>query len=290
MDLDSRAQSKLVDAWNTHGGSEDYRRILERLGPLTKRHDHETPEMWCSRIRDPFRKILEDNPRILSKNGYIIMYGNLIERSDRVYGLPTNYIYCSVCDSLVFISENGLGGHPITYRDNHLKRCISGNTISNECARRKEILQSIDNREFQIWQYKQYILQEEAKIKRLQLELASQSFSHSEKDKLASISYDYDTRTIGYETYKQDKMTIAENIMPSAPSFKPDYISPTRQETILPTSYQSSSPSQRRSEQGITSEIFISSRYAKQNNLLLSINNHNQPALRLRDGTKITFV
>ena len=53
MDLDSRAYSKLIDAWNTHGGSEDYRRILERLGPLTKRHDHETPEMWCSHIRDP---------------------------------------------------------------------------------------------------------------------------------------------------------------------------------------------------------------------------------------------
>ena len=36
MDLDSKAYSKLIDAWNTHGGSEDYRRILERLGPLTK--------------------------------------------------------------------------------------------------------------------------------------------------------------------------------------------------------------------------------------------------------------
>src|ERR1051325_4207339 len=201
MDLDSRAHSKLIDTWNTHGDSEDYRRILERLGPLTKRHDHETPEMWCSHIRDPFRKILEDNYSrgILSKNGYITMYGNLIERSDRVHGLPSNYIYCSVCDSLVFISENGLGGHPITYRDNHLKRCISGNSISNEHARRKEILESIDRREFQIWQYKQYILNEEAKINRLHLELFSQSTLHSEKDKLASISYDYDSCTIGYE-------------------------------------------------------------------------------------------
>ncbi|GES90608.1 hypothetical protein GLOIN_2v1511279 [Rhizophagus clarus] len=190
MDLDSKAYSKLIDAWNTHGGSEDYRRILERLGPLTKRHDHETPEMWCSRIRDPFRKILEDNYSrgILSKNGYITMYENLIERSDRVHGLPSNYIYCSVCDSLVFISENGLGGLPITYQDNHLKRCISGNSISNEHARRNEILQSIDKREFQIWQYKQYILKEEAKINRLHLELFSQSTLHSEKDKLASCS------------------------------------------------------------------------------------------------------
>ena len=45
MDLDSRAHSKLIDAQNTHGDSEDYRRILERLGPLTKRYDHKTSEM-----------------------------------------------------------------------------------------------------------------------------------------------------------------------------------------------------------------------------------------------------
>src|SRR3954454_417668 len=112
MDLDSKAFSKLIDAWNTHGGSEDYRRILERLGLLTKRRDHETPEMWCSRIRDPFRKILEENyfRGILSKNGYILMYGNLYE-SDKVHSFPTNYIYCSVCDFLVFISENGRSGY-----------------------------------------------------------------------------------------------------------------------------------------------------------------------------------
>ena len=45
MDLDSRGHSKLINAWNTHGGSEEYIRILERLGSLTKRHDHETSEM-----------------------------------------------------------------------------------------------------------------------------------------------------------------------------------------------------------------------------------------------------
>ena len=61
MDLDSKAYSKLIDEWNTHGGSEECIRIVRALGPLIKRHDHEIPEMWCSRIRDPFRKILEDN-------------------------------------------------------------------------------------------------------------------------------------------------------------------------------------------------------------------------------------
>ena len=94
--------------------------------------------MWCSRIRDPFRKILEENPRILSKNGYIIMCGKLYE-NDKVHtGHPTDYIYCSVCDSLVFIPGTFYSNH--RSHDSHLKRCISGNTILNEHARRKEIL------------------------------------------------------------------------------------------------------------------------------------------------------
>src|ERR1041384_5886919 len=45
-----------------------------------------------------------------------------------------------------------------------------------------------------------------------------------------------------------------------------------------------------RSKEVNTSKIFISSQYVKQNNLLASINNLNQSALRLRDGTKITIV
>ena len=278
MDLYSRAHSKLIDAWNTHGGSEDYRRILEKLGPLTKRYDHKIPEMWCSRICDPFRKILEENyssgNRILSKNGYIEMYGKLYE-NDKVHGYPTNYIYCSVCDSLVFIPYTSLNVR--IYQDNHLKRCISGNSISNEHARRKEILQSIDERESTIWVYKQYILQEEAKLNRLRLELFSQSTSHSEKDKLASISYDYDARSVSYEAYLSAKATIAENTMSSAPNFEPACISVTsgNQEMIPPTSYQSSNC------KSDTGKIFISSRYAKQ---------PKGTALRLKDGTLITII
>ncbi|PKC54076.1 hypothetical protein RhiirA1_478023 [Rhizophagus irregularis] len=84
-----------------------------------------------------------------------------------------------------------------------------------------------------------------------------------------------------YENYAQSK---AKDTMPSAPSFDPTYIPPARQEMVSPISHQSSN------SKSNTSEIFISSWYAKQNNLLPSINNHNQPALRLRDGTKITFV
>ncbi|GES96959.1 hypothetical protein GLOIN_2v1479550 [Rhizophagus clarus] len=135
--------------------------------PLQHKYDNETPEMWCSRIRGPFRKILEENPEIFSKNGYIRI----------------------VCDSLVFIPERLIGD--FLYRDGHLKRCITRVTSSIEYAKRKEILQAIDRRKFQIWKYKQYILQEEAEMKRLQLELLSQSTPHSKKDKLASVSYDY---------------------------------------------------------------------------------------------------
>src|SRR5213078_1205273 len=274
MDLDSRTYFKLHHVSYGDENFEKYGRIVDAIWPLTKRCDHETPEMWCSHIHGPFRKILEENPRILSKNGYIVMCGKLYE-NDKVHaGHPTDYIYCSVCDSLVFIP--GTGYNPRIYHDSHLKRCISGNTISNDHARRKEILQSIDRREFQIWQYKQYILQDEAKINRLRLELFSQSTSHSEKDKLTSISYDHDGNfTASYKNYAQSKATVAKNTMPNAPNLNPFRVSPARQEMVSPTSYQSSNCKSN------TSEIFISSRYAKQNNLLPSINNLNQPALRL---------
>src|SRR5947207_11970306 len=107
MDLDSRTYFKLHHVSYGDGNFEKYGRIVDAIWPLTKRRDHETPEMWCSRIRDSFRKILEENPRILSKNGYIVMCGKLYE-NDKVHnGYPTDYIYCIGCDSLVFIPGNG---------------------------------------------------------------------------------------------------------------------------------------------------------------------------------------
>src|SRR6266498_5523331 len=214
MDLNGRAYSKIFGVSYSDVKFEEYRRIVDAIWPLTKRRDHETPETWCSHIRDPFRKILEENPRILSKNGFITMYGKLYESDSKVHDHPSNYIYCSVYDSLVFIPGE-YTRRSYRNQDNHLKRCISGNSISNEHARRKEILKSIDTREFQIWQYKQYILKEEVEMKRLQLELLSQSIPHSEKDKLASVSYDYNARLTDYKIYAQSKATIAKNIMPA---------------------------------------------------------------------------
>ncbi|EXX61202.1 hypothetical protein RhiirA5_437888 [Rhizophagus irregularis] len=275
MDLDSNAYYKLCSP--DPDRDDRYNKIIKAIHLLQHKYDNETPEMWCSRIRGPFRKILEENPEIFSKNGYIRMYAKFYEDGKGFHpsGNLTNYIYCSVCDSLVFIPERLIG--EFLYRDGHLKRCIVSKANPIEHARKKEILQSIDRREFNIWQYKQYILQEEAEMKRLQLELSSQSLSHSEKDKLASISYDFDSRTIGYETYKQDKMTIAENIMPSAPSFKPACISITsgNQEMVSPNSYQSSN------YKSDTGELFISSQYAKQ---------PKGTMLRLRDGRVLTVV
>ena len=147
MDLDSRTYSKLNLVSYGDVNFEEYERIVDAIWPLTKRRDYETSEMWCSHIRDPFRKILEENPRILSKNEYIIMREKLYE-NDKVNALLTDYIYCSVYDSLVFIPGSNYSTR--LYHDNHLKRCISGNTISNEHARRNEILKSIDRIEFQI--------------------------------------------------------------------------------------------------------------------------------------------
>ncbi|PKC03841.1 hypothetical protein RhiirA5_401744 [Rhizophagus irregularis] len=221
MDLDSSAYYKLSSVRLGNVNFKEYQRISGELGLLRDRYDYETPEMWCSRIRVPFRKILEENPRIFSKNGYITMIGKHIKSSDRVYGHESDYIYCSVCDSLVFISKTPC--LETCYQDNHLKRCINGD--QNEHARRKEILQSIDERESTIWVYKQYILQEEAKINHLRLELFFPSTSHSEKDKLALISYDYDAHSVSYEAYLSAKATMAKNTMPNAPDLNPFRVS-----------------------------------------------------------------
>ncbi len=148
MDLDSRTYFKLNHVSYGDENFKKYERIVDAIWPLTKRCDHAIPEMWYSRIRDLFRKILEENLRILSKNRYIVMCEKLYE-NDKVHaGQPTDYVYCSIYDSLVFISE--IGYNPRIYHDSHLKRCISGNIILNDYARRKEIFQSIDRREFQI--------------------------------------------------------------------------------------------------------------------------------------------
>jgi len=50
-------------------------KVLQTLSRMQIRNSDETPEMWCDRIRAPFKKILEENPSFFSKNEYIRMYG-----------------------------------------------------------------------------------------------------------------------------------------------------------------------------------------------------------------------
>ena len=147
MDLDSNGYSKLTLTSYGNVNFENYGRIIDAIWPLSKRRDHEIPEMWCFHICGPFRKILEENPGILSKNGYILMCRKLY-KSNKVHAYLTNYIYCNICNSLVFIPDTSFGIH--IYQNNHLKRCISENSILNKHARRKEILKSINRRKFKI--------------------------------------------------------------------------------------------------------------------------------------------
>ena len=51
--------------------------VVQALNNLQYRNSGETPEMWCSHVRYPFKKLLEYNPKYFSKNGFIQM----IERS-----------------------------------------------------------------------------------------------------------------------------------------------------------------------------------------------------------------
>ena|SRR6266545_58459 len=67
-------------------------------------------------------------------------------------------------------------------------------------------------------------------MKRLQLELLSQSIPYLEKDKLASVSYDHDARLTDYKIYAQSKATIAKNTMPA-------YISNVGQKMVSPISH-----------------------------------------------------
>ncbi|RIA93040.1 hypothetical protein C1645_735908 [Glomus cerebriforme] len=72
--------------------------VVQALNNLQYRYSDKTPEMWCSHIHYPFKKLLEYNPKYFSKNGFIQM----IERSykDREFKAKRHsfYIYCTVCE------------------------------------------------------------------------------------------------------------------------------------------------------------------------------------------------
>src|SRR2546421_8140083 len=77
--------------------------VMQALTNLHYRYSNETPKMWCSRIRIPFKKLLEYNPRFFSKNEYIHMTEREYKDGEFRPGERTSHIYCTVCDLLVFI-------------------------------------------------------------------------------------------------------------------------------------------------------------------------------------------
>ncbi|PKC03964.1 hypothetical protein RhiirA5_422944 [Rhizophagus irregularis] len=94
--------------------------VVQALNNLQYRYSGETPEMWCSRVRYPFKKLLEYNPKYFSKNGFIQMIERVYIDGEFKAERRSLYIYCTVCDSLVFIHEN-----TIECANDHLKKCIA---------------------------------------------------------------------------------------------------------------------------------------------------------------------
>ncbi|RGB25227.1 hypothetical protein C1646_821155, partial [Rhizophagus diaphanus] len=80
----------------------------------------EIPEMWCSRVCYPFKKLLEYNPKYFSKNGFIQMVERVYKDGEFKAGRCSFHIYCTVCDSLVIIREN-----TIECANDHLNNCIT---------------------------------------------------------------------------------------------------------------------------------------------------------------------
>ena len=79
--------------------------------------------MWCSRVRYPFKKLLEYNPKYFSRNGFIQMIEREYIDGEFKAGRRSFNIYCTVCDSLVIIREN-----TIECANKHLNECITKST------------------------------------------------------------------------------------------------------------------------------------------------------------------
>ncbi len=92
------------------------------------KYSGETPEMWCSHVHYPFKKLLEYNPKYFSKNGFIQMIEREYIDGEFKAGRRSFNIYCTVCDSLVFICEN-----TIKYVSDHLNKCIA-RTVKKKLA------------------------------------------------------------------------------------------------------------------------------------------------------------
>ena len=94
--------------------------VVQALNNLQYRYSGETPEMWCSRVRYPFKTLLEYNPKYFSKNGFIQMIERSYKDGEFKAGRHSFHIYYTVCDFLVVICEN-----TIECANDHLNKCIT---------------------------------------------------------------------------------------------------------------------------------------------------------------------
>ncbi len=94
--------------------------VVQVLNNLQYRYSGETPEIWCSHVRYPFKTLLENNLKYFSKNGFIQMIERYYKDGEFKAGGCSFHIYCTVCDSLVIIREN-----TIECANKHLNECIA---------------------------------------------------------------------------------------------------------------------------------------------------------------------
>src|SRR3954453_9791832 len=100
--------------------------VVQALNILQYRYSVKMPEMWCSCVCYPFKKLLEYNPKYFSKNGFIQMIERSYKDGEFKAGRRSFNIYCTVCDSLVFIREN-----TIECASDHLNKCIARTVEKN---------------------------------------------------------------------------------------------------------------------------------------------------------------
>src|SRR2546421_5640052 len=108
--------------------------VVQALNNLQYRYSDKTPEMWCSRVRYPFKKLLKYNPKYFSKNGFIQMIERSYKDGEFKAGRRSFHIYCTVCDSLVIIHEN-----TIECGNDHLKKCITKTAKMHSNSVRKNV-------------------------------------------------------------------------------------------------------------------------------------------------------
>ncbi|GBB97965.1 hypothetical protein RclHR1_31070002 [Rhizophagus clarus] len=114
--------------------------VMQALNNLQYRYSGETPEMWCSRVRYPFKKLLEYNPKYFSKNGFIQMVERIYIDGEFKAGRRSFNIYCTVCESLVFIHEN-----TIECANIHLNECIA-KTVKRRIEYSKPVQKNVKKR------------------------------------------------------------------------------------------------------------------------------------------------